>query len=125
MQNLFVYGTLLSTEITQKLTGKTFKTVPAILKDYKMYCVKDCDYPAIIREEGVETTGKILLNVDELDLRNLADFEGNEYELRKVKVLNNNKLEDALTFVWAEEKNRLENREWNFAEFQRDRLKFY
>ena len=58
MQNLFVYGTLLSSEITEKLTGKTFKTAHAILKGYKMYCVNDCDYPAIIHGRRSRNKGK-------------------------------------------------------------------
>ncbi len=125
MQNLFVYGTLLSSEITEKLTGKTFKTLHAVLEGYKMYCVKGCDYPAIIMEEGAETIGKILVNIDDSDLKILSVFEGDEYEKREVKVLCNNKYEDALTFVWANDKDFLVNREWDFEDFQKNRLKFY
>ncbi len=125
MQNLFVYGTLLSSEITEKLTGKTFETTHAVLEGYKMYCVKDCDYPAIVGEVGAETKGKILINVDDSALKILSVFEGDEYEKRKVKVLCSNKYEDALTFVWSKELCLLENRDWDFEDFQKNRLKFY
>ena len=125
MQNLFVYGTLLFPEITEKLTGKSFETLPAILKGYKMYCVKDCDYPAIINEEGAETKGKILLNIDDFDLKILSVYEGDEYEWRKIKVLCNDKLEDAITFVWSNGVDRLESRGWDFADFQKERLEYY
>lgn len=125
MQNLFVYGTLRSSEIVEKLTGKTFETNDAVLEGYKMYCVKDCDYPAVISEKGAETKGKILLNVDEQAQKILSVFEGDEYVKRKVKVACNNKYEDAITFVWAKELYILENRDWDFEEFQKNRLKFY
>ncbi len=125
MQNLFVYGTLLSSEITEKLTGKTFKTTHAVLDGYKMYCVKDCDYPAILLEQGAEVKGKILLNVDDSALKILSEYEGNEYEKRMVKVMCSNKVEDTLTFVWVKEKDRLENKKWNFAEFQNKKLGYY
>ncbi len=125
MQNLFVYGTLLSSEITEKLTGKTFETKHAVLEGYKMYCVKDCDYPAIVGEVGAETKGKILLNVDDAVLNILSIFEGDEYTKIKVKVLCNNKYKDALTFVWSKELHLLENRDWDFEDFQKNRLKFY
>ncbi len=125
MQNLFVYGTLLSSEITEKLTGKTFETTHAVLEGYKMYCVKDCDYPAIVGEVGAETKGKILINVDDSALKILSVFEGDEYEKKAVKVLCNNKVEDAVTFVWANGKDSLENKVWDFEGFIRDRLKFY
>ena len=90
-----------------------------------MYCVKVCDYPAILMEEGAETIGKILVNIDDSDLKILSVFEGDEYEKREVKVLCNNKYEDALTFVWANDKDFLVNREWDFEDFQKNRLKFY
>ena len=125
MQNLFVYGTLRSSEITKKLTGKTFETFPAVLEGYKMYCVKNCDYPAVISELGAETKGKILVNVDDPALKILSVFEGVDYEKRKVKVLCNNKYEDALTFVWVKELQLLENKDWDFEGFQKNRLKFY
>ena len=125
MQNLFIYGTLLSSEITAKLTGKTFQTTHAVLEGYKMYCVKNCDYPAIVGEKGAETKGKILANVDDQALKILSVFEGDEYEKRIVKVLCDNKYEDALTFVWVKELQLLENRDWDFEDFQKNRLKFY
>jgi gamma-glutamylcyclotransferase (GGCT)/AIG2-like uncharacterized protein YtfP len=125
MQNLFVYGTLLSSEIIEKLTGKTFETAHAVLEGYKMYCVKDCDYPTIVIEEGAETKGKILADVDDSDLKILSVYEGDEYAEKKVKVLCINKYEDALTFVWSKELHLLENRDWDFEDFQKNRLKFY
>ena len=125
MQNIFVYGTLLSPEITKKLTGKSFETVPASLKGFKIYCVKDCDYPAIVPENGADTSGKIIINVDDIDLIILSLYEGDEYKQRKVKVLCNNKMVDALTFVWVIGNESLENREWDFEGFQRERLDFY
>jgi gamma-glutamylcyclotransferase (GGCT)/AIG2-like uncharacterized protein YtfP len=125
MQNLFVYGTLLSSELREKLTGKPSATIPAVLKDYKMYCVKNCDYPAIISEKGAETNGKILFNVDDFDLQILSDYEGDEYQQKKVDVVSNEKMVDALTFVWIKGNESLVNREWDFEYFRRNRLKFY
>ena len=125
MQNLYVYGTLLSSEIIEKLTGKTFQTTHAVLEGYKMYCVKNCDYPAIISELCAETKGKILFNVDDSALKILSDYEGDEYEKRFVKAFCNGNFEDAITFVWAQELHLLENRDWDFEDFQKNRLQFY
>lgn len=119
MQNLFVYGTLLSSEITEKLTGKTFETTPAVLEGYKMYCVKDCDYPAIVGEVGAETKGKILINVDDSALKILSVFEGDEYEEKKITVLINGKPQVALAFVWVKGIEYLENKKWDFQEFKK------
>lgn len=125
MQNLFVYGTLRSSEITKKLTGKTFETFSAVLEGYKMYSVKNCDYPAIISELGAETKGKIIVDVDDSDLKIFSNYEGDEYEKKVVKVMCNNKYEDAITYVWLKELQLLENRNWDFEDFQKNKLKFY
>ena len=60
-------------------------------------------------EEGAETKGKILMNVDDSALKILSVYEGDEYEKKEVKVLCNNKVEDALAFVWANEQHLLES----------------
>lgn len=125
MQNLFVYGTLLSSEIIEKLTGKTFETTHAVLEGYKIYCVKDCDYPAIIQQEGSKTVGLLFENMDDFSLAIISFYEGGEYKQRQVKVLCNNKYEAALTFVWSKELRLLENKDWDFEDFQKNRLKFY
>ncbi len=125
MQQVFIYGSLLFPEITKKLTGKSFKTSPAILKGYKMYCVKGCDYPAIIRENGTFTNGKIMRNVNETDILKMSFFEGDEYEIKKLRVLINGKSEIALAFVWAKEIENLENKKWDFQEFEKNSLEYY
>lgn len=99
MQNIFVYGTLLFDEITTKLTGKSFKSSSAVLYGYKKYSVKGGDYPAIFPDNGAETNGKILLDIEDSDLHILSFFEGDEYKKEKVIVLINGKPEVALTFV--------------------------
>lgn len=125
MQHIFVYGTLLSTEIVIRLTGKSFKTSSAVLHGYQLYRVKSCDYPAIIIKEGAETKGLILKNVDDSSLAVLSFFEGDEYEIRKVTVLVNGKPETALTFVWAKANDLTEDTGWDFQEFERTSLAHY
>jgi len=125
MQNIFVYGTLQSPGIVKKLTGKSFKSKPAVLPGYKRYCVKDCDYPAVIQQNDTETTGLVLENVDELTLDIISFYEGDEYEKRQVTVLMNGKPKDALTFVWVKGNEFLENKEWDYYGFKKNRLEHY
>lgn len=125
MSNVFVYGTLQSTEIVKKLTGKSFKSTPAVLTGYKRYCVKDCDYPAIIQQNDAQTTGLILENVDDLSLDIISFYEGDEYERKKVTVHMNGKFKDVLTFVWVYENVFLENKVWNLHYFERTLLDHY
>jgi len=125
MQNIFVYGTLQSESITHKLTGKSFHSSPAILRGYKIYRVKGCDYPAIVAEADSETKGLVLFNVEDSDLRVLLFYEGDEYEKKIVSVLLNNKPTDVLAFVWVKEIGLLENKEWDLHQFKENSLEYY
>jgi len=125
MQNIFVYGTLLFSEITKKLTGKSFKTYPAVLSGYKIYSLKNRDYPAIIRQDGSSATGLMIENVDDLSLDIIAYYEGEEYEKKRVTVLLNNKPKDVWTFVWAREIDLFENQDWNNHYFKKNSLQYY
>ena len=125
MQNIFVYGTLLSPVILEKLTGKSFKTSEAVLFGYKRYCVKNSDYPAIIQQEGSKTTGLVVENVDDSKLEVLSFYEGVEYEKKLVTVNWNGKSADALTFVWANGSEFLEVEDWDFNRFKKNYLKHY
>lgn len=125
MQHIFVYGTLLSSEIVIKLTGKSFKTFAAVLPGYQLYRVKNYDYPAIIQNEGSVTKGLILRNADDSSLAVLSFYEGEEYEKKKVTVFVNGKPEIALTFVWTKEIEFLTDERWDFQEFEKNSLEHY
>lgn len=125
MCNIFVYGTLLSSEIIKTLTGKSFNTTTAVLLGYKRYCIKDGDYPAIIYSEDSDTTGKVIENVDDLSLDIISFYEGDEYEKKKVTVLLNGQLKDVLTFVWVGRTEILEDRGWDYPYFQKNFLDEY
>jgi len=125
MQNIFVYGTLLSPAILEKLTRKLLKTSPAVLPGYKRFCVKDVDYPAIIRVDGSKTNGLIIEKADDSTLAVLSFYEGDEYEIRKVIVLLNGKPEEALTFVWVKGNELLDDEEWDFQHFEKTFLEHY
>jgi gamma-glutamylcyclotransferase (GGCT)/AIG2-like uncharacterized protein YtfP len=125
MQNIFVYGTLQSPEIVKKLTGKSFKTSPAILQGYKRYCVKECDYPAVIQQKEAEISGMVLENVDKLSLDIISFYEGDEYEKKILPVLVNVLMKNAIAFIWIADINNLKKEEWNFEEFEKRRLEHY
>jgi len=125
MQNIFVYGTLQSELIINKLTGKSFDFLPAILSGYKRYCIKGCDYPAIIAEAGSETKGLVIMNVEDSDMKILSFYEGDEYEKKIVSVILNNKPTNVLAFIWVKEIGLLENKDWDLQQFQKNSLLHY
>ena len=125
MQNLFVYGTLQYPEILQKLTGKSFVSKPAVLNNYKRHRVKHAEYPAIIPNPGVQTMGLLLENVDELSLKAIDFYEGEEYEKTAVTVNSEDMDIMALTYVWNGGINNLEKDDWNKNNFEKNYLEIY
>lgn len=125
MQHIFVYGTLQSPEIVEKLTGKSFKTTRAVLPGYRLWCVEKSDYPAIIKNENAETKGLIIEDVDDLSLNIISFYEGDEYEIQKVTVLVDEKPVSATAFVWAKEIELLTDMDWDFQRFKLESLAYY
>jgi gamma-glutamylcyclotransferase (GGCT)/AIG2-like uncharacterized protein YtfP len=125
MQNIFVYGTLQSPRLIQKLTGRTFKSTPGILQGYKRYCILNADYPAIIEKEGHQTEGKIFENVDDQSMEILSFYEGEDYIQKGVNVFSNGNLIKAIAFVWVGDFNILDDRNWDLYEFEKYTLQEY
>ena len=125
MQNIFVYGTLLSPVILKKLTGKSFKTSLAVLSGYKRYGIKNVDYPAIIQQEDSNTVGLFIEKLDDLSLSIISFYEGDEYGKKKVTVNSKGKSEDVLTFVWVQGIELLENKDWDLDNFEKTFLEHY
>ncbi len=125
MQHLFVYGSLLFPELVEKLTGKYFVSVPAVLDGYKRFTVKGCDYPAIIHNKKSNVEGRLILNVDNMSLKILTFFEGDEYEKETVWVLTGTKKMEALAFIWRNDLLYLEDFDWNKDSFRESSLSLY
>ena len=79
MQHLFVYGSLLFPELIEKLTGKNFSFLPAVLFGFQRLAVKDSDYPAIVPEVNKKVDGMLVLDVDRKSMKIFTYFEGDEY----------------------------------------------
>lgn len=122
---------------------------PAILPGYVRRKVRYCDYPGITPAAAPAfVRGTYVHGLTDDDMWRLGIFEGSEYEQRKVKVRlltqdvvgretraegeGHDLLEDfveggreveADTYVYIAGDARLEEGEWNFAEFKRDKMK--
>ncbi len=125
MPHVFVYGTLLFPEILHGLTGRTFNDAKATLQGYKRLRVKFGDYPAIVKAEEANISGKIILNVDSRSLEILRFYEGDDYECIEAAVeLDNQKL-TALVFIWNNDRDLLTESDWNPDNFKNNFLTDY
>ena len=122
---------------------------PAILPGYVRRKVRHCDYPGITPAAAPSfVRGTYVHGLTDGDMWRLGIFEGLEYERRKVNVrllpqdvvgretraegkghdfleecVEGGREVEADTFVYIAGDARLEESEWNFAEFKRDKMR--
>ena len=143
-----IYGTTSPEPWQQSLTTVR----PALLQSYSRHKVRHADYPAIVpHESGSDANpnqpspsvrGTLVTGLLDEDLRRLDIFEGSQYErLRvRVKALKGQKIglhdpvdearlndfveseEEAETYVWKDPRSQLEEKEWDFEEFRREKM---
>jgi len=122
---------------TPSANQKALLTIrPAILHSFCRHKVRNCDYPAITPDESTTVRGTYVQGLTAGDLWRLDIFEGDEYSRKKVKVKVLDKVGDekgrgniegdeveAETYVWIAGEHLLEKVEWDFGEFQRDKMR--
>lgn len=142
----FFYGTLMAPEVLHRVchgstsptnpiyTTHNLKTYPAILPAHRRHRVKDADYPAILPHNESTVRGTYVTGLTDSDIWRLDIFEGSEYERVKVKckLLVQGSDEgaegeevEAETYMWIGGEDSLEKREWDFAEFQKEKMRFW
>ncbi|KAL8718319.1 MAG: hypothetical protein Q9225_004531 [Loekoesia sp. 1 TL-2023] len=107
----------------------------AILHEHCRHRVLNRDYPAIIHSPKDSVRGTYVQGLTTGDIFRLDIFEGDEYERRKVKVRmldvegdeeGNGNVEgeevEVNTYIWIAGEAELEQREWDFGEFRREKM---
>ena len=84
--HLFTYGSLVFPEVMSAVTGRTFESCDATLRDHRRRLLHGLIYPGIRFASGEVTDGRLYLDLDRSALASLDDFEGDEYERRTVVV---------------------------------------
>jgi hypothetical protein len=110
---------------------------PALLSGFRRHKVLLADYPAIVPDAEGTVRGTLVEGLNEGDMWRLDIFEGDEYERRRVKVrliekdgkrMGEPREEelgaevDCETYVWIASRCELEDREWDFDEFVREKI---
>jgi len=134
-----IYGNANPEPWQQKLTTVR----PALLESHRRHRVKYMSYPAIVPCTGSSVRGSVVTGLTQGDIYRLDIFEGDQYLRKKVKVkvlkkvgldesIQNGELEEhaaeeveAETYVWKDDLSKLEDGEWDFEEFKRERMHFW
>ena len=127
--SLFFYGTLKASEVRKAVLGENIKyheTINGFLTHYKVFQVKDANYPLIKftnNEEDV-VQGLLIYNISLDELNKLDKFEGINYFRQYVKINVAGKLYDSQIYV--PDKNLLHSVPWDYEKwYNNDMKKFF
>ncbi|KAM0350413.1 hypothetical protein ACHAP4_009980 [Fusarium culmorum] len=129
---LFVYGTLRALPLlVWALTGDATKTStvadlvrPAKVHGYARYSIHHYDYPAVIKKDGHEVEGYVLLLKTKSQRKKLDDFEGEAYTpTAALATLDDGTTIEADIYVWDGNPESLSTEPgWDLDTFIKERL---
>lgn len=139
----FFYGTLMAPPVLHRVIwGSQTPPTPAhaslltirsaILPAHRRHKVRGADYPAILpcSKQGACVKGTLVEGLTDGDLWRLDIFEGDEYTRRQVRVRVHSPSSsspgeeiDCESYIWTSSPRRLDQSEWDFDEFVRDKMK--
>jgi len=123
MACLFVYGTLMDTEVFFAVTGiPQPESEKALLQDFARYQVRKAPYPGILPYPGGRVDGLLLFDLPSALWPRLDEFEGPLYERRPLTVTTADSL---VTAAWAYIVPQhlgayLSNAPWSLERFRRE-----
>lgn len=143
----FFYGTLMAPKVLRRVcygpharetaTSTAITVRPALLQSYRRHRVLGAEYPAIVPHKSSTVRGTLVEGLTDGDIWRLDIFEGDEYERKKVSVRvitseeqgtgepSEEQLGDAIqaeSYIWNSRKDQLEDKEWDFDEFMREKM---
>ncbi|HEB86408.1 MAG TPA: gamma-glutamylcyclotransferase [Gammaproteobacteria bacterium] len=123
-KSLFTYGTLEIPQVAQIITGQVLTGAPARLEGYARYQLKNHAYPGIIQEVGASITGTLYLDLDDMLMAQMDEYEDTCYEKRRLQVLTGDGMtRDAQAYVVPEENRELlSSQPWDREHFIREEL---
>lgn len=124
---VFVYGSLMSSEVLKALLGRIPLSREGVLYGYNRRFLQDRCYPAIYADAHSAVSGKILSDLTPAECKLLDAFEDDCYELKEVEiVLDKSGTEKAFAYTLPpKNKNQLTDRDWSFEHFLEHNLSDY
>jgi gamma-glutamylcyclotransferase (GGCT)/AIG2-like uncharacterized protein YtfP len=125
--NFFAYGTLELPELLRALTGKTYQSTPALLREHRRAMLSDCAYPAVTPARAAAVRGRLYLNLDDASWRLVDAFEGDEYERRAVVVVDSrgNPIDAQAYILRPGLRHQLTSQVWDMRRFRKHHFARY
>jgi gamma-glutamylcyclotransferase (GGCT)/AIG2-like uncharacterized protein YtfP len=120
---MFVYGSLMNEMVFSKVTGIAMpKPTPGSLEHYRRVQVKGKPYPACYYQKNASVQGYVVSIDSEAILCKLDQFESDLYKRITVPVNTIDGMIEADVYIWNKAEALLNDKEWSYEEFVRDRL---
>tara|TARA_B100000941_G_scaffold275111_1_gene236742 strand:- start:6440 stop:6895 length:456 start_codon:yes stop_codon:yes gene_type:complete len=126
----FFYGTLRDHEVREAVIGgraKQLNLVDGYLIGYRLYRVKNANYPLIVRDKSSSNkiNGLVAIGLDKQVIRKLDMFEGKNYSRAEVSVFCNIDNEEILAEIYMPKKTLQYAEEWTYENWHKYQRKFF
>ena len=127
---LFFYGTLRDHEVREAVIGdraKRMDLVDGYLIGYKLYRVKNTNYPLIVRDKSSSNkiNGLIAKGLDKQMIKKLDIFEGKNYSRTEVSVFRNIDNVEIMVEMYVPKKTLQYTEEWTYENWHKYQRKFF
>ena len=124
MRNIFVYGALMYDEVWNSMVVGKHEKISARLSGHKRLKVRDEEYPAIVKGDGM-VKGFIWFDVDDENISRLDDFEAECYERVEeyAQDMNGQDIKVDVYRIREDYKTILEDVEWDIKHFEKSGLR--
>ena len=127
---LFFYGTLSDHVVREAVIGdqaKQMNLVDGYLIGYKLYRVKNTNYPLIVRDKSSSNkiNGLIATGLDKQMLRKLDMFEGKNYSRSEVSAFRTIDNEEIMAEIYMAKKTLQYTEAWTYENWHKYQRKFF
>ena len=107
--------------------AKQLNLVDAYLIGYKLYRVKNTNYPLIVRKKSSSNkiNGLVASGLDKLVIGKLDTFEGKNYTRAEVSVFRNTDNEEIMAEIYMPKKTLQYSEEWTYENWHKYQRKFF
>ena len=127
---LFFYGTLRDHEVRAAVIGeraKQLNLVDGYLIGYRLYRVKNTNYPLIVRDKSSSNkiSGLVAIGLDKQIIRKLDMFEGKNFSRAEVSVFRNIDNEEIMADIYVPKKTLQYTEEWTYENWHKHQRNFF